>query len=67
MARERARDDAVDGMTAALADVLPDVDARAHGAIARLCRTHRLLYSELEAVAADFGTSIAALDALAAL
>jgi DNA-binding MarR family transcriptional regulator len=67
MARERARDDAVDGMIDALADVLPDVDARAHGAVARLRRTHGLVYSELEAVAADFGTSIAALEALAAL
>jgi DNA-binding MarR family transcriptional regulator len=67
MARSPIPKDAVDEMVAAAGETWPDADALAHSVVARLIRLLSLVYSDLEAVAADFGISISALEALAAL
>jgi DNA-binding MarR family transcriptional regulator len=54
-------------MVAAAGEAWPDADALPHSVVARLIRLLSLIYADLEAIAADFGVSVSALEALAAL
>jgi DNA-binding MarR family transcriptional regulator len=52
---------------AAAADTWPSLETRSHAVVARIARALSFIYSDLEAVAADFDLSVAALEALATL
>ena len=57
----------MDGPIAAAAEIWPSVETLPHGVVVRFSRALSIIYSDLEAVAADFGISLATLEALAAL
>jgi DNA-binding MarR family transcriptional regulator len=65
--RKRKQTDATDGVVAATALLWPEMDARSHGVVVRLARAVSLIYSDLDAVAADFEISLASLEALTTL
>jgi DNA-binding MarR family transcriptional regulator len=67
VARTGSQKDAIDGVVSATAEIWPQADTLAHGAVARVSRVLSFIHTDLEAVAADFGISLAALEALAAL
>ncbi len=67
MARSGIPKDAVDEMVTAAGATWPGADALPHSVVARLIRLLSLIYADLEAIAADFGISVSALEALAAL
>jgi DNA-binding MarR family transcriptional regulator len=59
--------DAADHMIAAAAEIWPEIDVRSHSVVVRLARAVSFIYSDLEAVAADFEISVASLEALTIL
>lgn len=65
--RTPTRADATDGMVVAAAEVWPEIDVRSHSVVVRLARALSFIYSDLEAVAADFEISFASLEALTVL
>ena len=67
ISRPPKQTDATDGVLAAATLLWPKIDARSHGAVVRLARALSFIYSDLEAVAADFEISVASLDALTML
>lgn len=59
--------DAIGDLAAAVGEIWPNVDGLSHDVVARLFRLVWSISVDLEAVAADVGISVAALEALAAL
>jgi DNA-binding MarR family transcriptional regulator len=59
--------DAADGVVAAAAETWPEINVRSHSVVVRLARAVSFIYSDLEAVAADFEISFASLEALTIL
>ena len=59
--------DATGDLAAAIEEIWPNTDALSHDVVARLIRLVWVISVDLDAVAADFGISVAALEALAAL
>jgi DNA-binding MarR family transcriptional regulator len=54
-------------MVAAAAENWPEIDVRAHSVVVRLARALSFIYSDLDAVAADYEISVASLEALTML